>query len=152
VTTAADALRWLVVFEGLFVLGTMVGLFVRVMRFAVPVFASRTLLLGSALLVATLVAGSYSRLGDPLNWRMPLTVLAMSTYLGALAQLYGWYRQPEGRKARHSMIASYLAVRMMKEAKEQASEINGARRAEADELDRERRDRADATDEERRTP
>jgi uncharacterized protein YaiI (UPF0178 family) len=53
--------------------------------------------------------------------------MAMTLYLAGLVRLYVWHRQPEGRKMRHEMIASYLAERMLRaEARKARAKARGS--------------------------
>jgi hypothetical protein len=122
-----DALRWFVMAEGMFILGTVMALFQRAWRFAVPAGATRTLLLAGILLTVAIMTDQYDRLGQPLTWRAPIAAMAMTLYLAGLVRLYVWYRQPEGRKMRHEMIASYLAERMLRaEARKARAKARGS--------------------------
>lgn len=112
----ADTIRWVVLFEGAFILGTLIALFQRAWRFSVPASVARTLIAASFLTTAATMVGQYVRLGDPLTWRVPTALVVMSLYLTALVRLWIWYQQPEGRKRRHDMIASYMAERVLREA------------------------------------
>ena len=118
-----EVFRWAVIGEGVFALGTLCAVYQRVWRFALPAVATRAAAAAAAATVAGYLVGLHDRLGEPLSWRDIFACVVLTVYLGALVSLYYWYRMPEGRRLRHSAIAEYNAMRLLRaEEQRQRSE------------------------------
>jgi hypothetical protein len=114
-----EALRWVSLVEGCFVLGTIFALYQRVWRFAMPVLASRGVLVGGFTMIVGYMVSVHDRVhSTDLDWRDMLALFVFTVYVVSLGSLYVWFRMPEGRKQRHSAIASYNAWRLLRAEEE----------------------------------
>lgn len=96
--SAAELLRWIVMFGCVFNIGVLVALFDMVGRFVVPPIPMRLLFLANGLMLVTLGFSSYERLHDQLTFRTPLFAVALALELVGLVMLRRWYRTDEGRE------------------------------------------------------
>lgn len=111
----ADALRWIVFVLSCFSLMTLLVFYQHVGRFILPQSAVRLLLMSSAALTIIPAVEALARLGEPLYWRTPLSLIALVLYLISLIRIEVWFRRPEGRKRRHALIADFLAGQLLKD-------------------------------------